>query len=160
MPLVWAHAEYVKLRRSLHDGRVFDTPRHTVERYLEQDTHSRCAAWRFEQKRRAMAEGKILRIEVRSPAVVHWSMNDWAAPQDTETRDTRLGLHFADLPTQDATAGSSIVFTFYWPDSERWEGTDFRVVIEKQRAEPAAARKVTRRKPTRVDDHRTEPTHA
>jgi glucoamylase len=26
MPLVWAHAEYVKLARSLRDGRVFDTP--------------------------------------------------------------------------------------------------------------------------------------
>ena len=26
MPLVWAHAEYLKLRRSLHDGRVFDLP--------------------------------------------------------------------------------------------------------------------------------------
>ena len=33
MPLVWAHAEYVKLRRSLHDGRVFDMPPQTVERY-------------------------------------------------------------------------------------------------------------------------------
>ena len=25
-PLVWAHAEYVKLRRSIADGRVFDQP--------------------------------------------------------------------------------------------------------------------------------------
>jgi glucoamylase len=25
-PLVWAHAEYLKLRRSIHDGRVFDLP--------------------------------------------------------------------------------------------------------------------------------------
>lgn len=33
MPLVWAHAEYVKLRRSLHDGHVFDTPPQTVQRY-------------------------------------------------------------------------------------------------------------------------------
>jgi glucoamylase len=26
MPLVWAHAEYLKLRRSLRDGRLFDLP--------------------------------------------------------------------------------------------------------------------------------------
>ena len=26
MPLVWAHAEYIKLRRSLHDGCIFDRP--------------------------------------------------------------------------------------------------------------------------------------
>ncbi len=34
MPLVWAHAEYVKLLRSLIDGKVFDTPEQTVQRYL------------------------------------------------------------------------------------------------------------------------------
>jgi glucoamylase len=34
MPLVWAHAEYLKLRRSLQDGRVFDMPTQTVSRYL------------------------------------------------------------------------------------------------------------------------------
>jgi glucoamylase len=34
MPLVWAHAEYIKLLRSLKDGRVFDTPPQTAKRYL------------------------------------------------------------------------------------------------------------------------------
>ena len=33
MPLVWAHAEYIKLLRSLHEGRVWDLPPQTVERY-------------------------------------------------------------------------------------------------------------------------------
>jgi glucoamylase len=32
--LLWAHGEYVKLRRSLSDGRVFDAPRQTFTRYL------------------------------------------------------------------------------------------------------------------------------
>jgi glucoamylase len=34
MPLVWAHSEHIKLRRSLADGRVFDLPPQTVARYL------------------------------------------------------------------------------------------------------------------------------
>ena len=34
MPLAWAHAEYLKLCRSLDDDRVFDTPPQTVDRYL------------------------------------------------------------------------------------------------------------------------------
>ena len=33
MPLVWAHAEYLKLCRSLFDGAIFDRPPQTVERY-------------------------------------------------------------------------------------------------------------------------------
>ena len=35
MPLAWAHAEYLKLRRSLQDGCVFDLPPQTVKRYVE-----------------------------------------------------------------------------------------------------------------------------
>lgn len=45
MPLVWAHAEYVKLLRSLRDGRVFDTPAQTVGRYLVERTASRLTGW-------------------------------------------------------------------------------------------------------------------
>ena len=33
-PLLWAHGEYIKLRRSLRDGRVFDAPPQTFKRYL------------------------------------------------------------------------------------------------------------------------------
>ncbi len=40
MPLAWAHAEYLKLRRSLQDGRTFDRPPQTVRRYLEQKVGS------------------------------------------------------------------------------------------------------------------------
>jgi glucoamylase len=40
MPLVWAHAEYLKLRRSLRDGRLFDQPPQTVQRYLKEKTVS------------------------------------------------------------------------------------------------------------------------
>jgi glucoamylase len=35
-PLVWAHAEHVKLLRSLDDGAVFDAPPQTRQRYLAQ----------------------------------------------------------------------------------------------------------------------------
>jgi hypothetical protein len=34
MPLVWAHAEYLRLCRSRFDRRIFDQPPQTVERYL------------------------------------------------------------------------------------------------------------------------------
>jgi glucoamylase len=34
MPLVWAHAEYLKLARSIRDGKVFDLPPAAAQRYL------------------------------------------------------------------------------------------------------------------------------
>jgi glucoamylase len=40
MPLVWAHAETVKLLRSLQDGKIWDMPPQTVKRYLSKEKES------------------------------------------------------------------------------------------------------------------------
>jgi glucoamylase len=100
MPLVWAHAEYLKLRRSLRDGRVFDLPPQTVQRYLTEKTVSPRMVWRFNHKIRSMPAGKNLRIETLAPAVIHWSADDWNTVQDVTTHDVGLGIHIADLPTK------------------------------------------------------------
>lgn len=138
MPLVWAHAEYVKLRRSLHEARVFDLPQHTVERYLKQKTVSSRACWRFLQQRRALPAGKTLRLEVLSPAAVRWSTDGWGSFQETKTRDTGFGIQVADLATESLTAGTNIDFTFFWTEAGRWEGRNFRTVVESGPAEPPA----------------------
>ena len=131
MPLVWAHAEYLKLCRSLHDGEVFDRPPQTVERYLEKSAPvPPFAGWRFNNKVRTMAAGKMLRVEALAKAIVHWSVNGWATVRDTATLDTMLGVHLVDLPTTTLRAGERIDFTFYWPEANRWEGTDFFVCVE------------------------------
>ncbi len=130
MPLVWAHAEYVKLCRSLHDNAVFDMPAQTVQRYLKQQTGSSLAIWRFNHKCQTMPVGKTLRIEVLAPAVVHWSSDGWQTSHDARTRDTGLGMHVVDLPANDLPAGTGLTFTLYWPTEDRWEGTDFAVSIE------------------------------
>jgi glucoamylase len=129
MPLLWAHAEYIKLRRSLRDGRVFDTPPQVAKRYLVENRSSPHCIWRFNQKCRTMLSGKILRVELLAPALVHWSVGDWNRPQDLPTRSTGLGVHLADLPTADLAPGTKILFTLRWQKSGDWEGTDYCVVI-------------------------------
>jgi glucoamylase len=129
MPLVWAHAEYVKLCRSLADGRVFDTPPQPVQRYQVERRESPHSVWRFNHKCQTMPAGKILRVEVLSPAVVHWSPDDWQTVLDSETRDTGLGIHWVDLPTGRLPAGARLRFTFRWPLVDRWEGVDFTVGV-------------------------------
>jgi glucoamylase len=129
MPLVWAHAEYLKLLRSLRDGRVFDMPPQTVQRYLVEKTGAPFATWRFNHKCRTMAAGKTLRVETPAPALVHWSTDGWIRSRDSESRDTHLGLHLADLDTLGLPSGTEVVFTFYWPGASRWEGVDFTVKV-------------------------------
>ncbi len=67
MPLVWAHAEYVKLLRSLRDGAVFDLPPQTVQRYLVEKTQPLCRDWRENWRRSRMPAGQVLRVELDSP---------------------------------------------------------------------------------------------
>ena len=130
MPLVWAHAEYVKLTRSLRDGRVFDLPPQTAQRYQIEKRDTTFAVWRFNHKCRMISAGKILRLETLAPALVHWGVNGWHTPYDAETRTTGLEIYRVDLPTQMLPSGSVVNFTFYWPEEGRWENVDFAVRIE------------------------------
>jgi glucoamylase len=130
MPLVWAHAEYLKLLRSLRDGRVFDMPKLTVQRYQVAKIPSPLVIWRFNHKCRRLPTGKLLRIEVLAPAVIHWSVDEWRTVEDTATSDTELGAFIADLPTASLPAGACVRFTFFWTAAQRWEGLDFAVTVQ------------------------------
>jgi glucoamylase len=129
-PLVWAHAEYLKLRRSIKDGVVFDQPRQTVERYL----HARPAGpswvvWRLNNKIRTMTVGRRLRIETPGRVTVHWGMNQWSDARDTEGRDSGLGVWLVDLDVSAQPAGNQVVFTLYWVDAGTWDDTTYRVLV-------------------------------
>jgi glucoamylase len=129
-PLVWAHSEYVKLRRSIRDGKIFDQPPQTVQRYLIEKPVRQIFGWRLNNKTRTIPRNKKLRIVLLKPALVHWSIDNWKTYQDSQTRDTGLDIYTLDLPTASLPGGSPITFTFYWPDEKRWEGTDYTVRVE------------------------------
>lgn len=129
MPLVWAHAECIKLIRSLADGCVFDMPPQPVQRYQVQKAPTAFPTWRFDFQRRAIPVRSQLRLELLAPATVRWSSDDWVTLRDTSTKDSGLGVHFANLPTGRLAAGRRVRFTFYWPQAGRWEGRDFEIRI-------------------------------
>ncbi len=131
MPLVWAHAEYLKLRRSLRDARIFDLPPQTVQRYLKDKTVSQRLLWRFNHKLRSMPPRKILRIETMAAAVIHWTADEWKTCHDQKTHDSGLGIHWADLSTQALPEGAHIKFAFFWNEAQRWEGVNFSVTVSK-----------------------------
>ena len=129
-PLVWAHSEYVKLRRSIRDGKVFDQPPQTVQRYLVEKHGRQHYGWRINNKARTVPYKETLRINLLSPALVHWSIDGWKTTNDTKTHDTGLGLYTVNLPTASLPVGGQVVFTIYWQEEQRWEGKDYTVTIE------------------------------
>jgi hypothetical protein len=91
---------------------------------------SRLTTWRFDHRLRTLSAGNTLRTELESPAVVHWTVNQWDAVEDTHTTEIAPGVHVADLATEGLPPATRVQFTFYWPDVKRWEGEDFELRIE------------------------------
>lgn len=128
-PLVWAHAEFLKLCRSLAEGQVFDTPPQTTERYSRTERQSKYTIWAFNHKVRKIAHGNTLRLFLSAPACIRWSVDEWVSKKEHHTRDSTLGVHTVDLPTRRLEVGTTIHFTIYWLQEQRWEGTDYSVEI-------------------------------
>jgi glucoamylase len=129
MPLAWAHAEYLKLARSLSDGSAFDAPRAAVQRYSVEQVQSNLASWRFNNKCRCILVGSRLRIETLAPATVTWTVDGWKTQSSTCSSDTGLGVHFADLGTESLCEGAVVEFTFWWSEPGTWEGENSRVTV-------------------------------
>lgn len=128
MPLVWAHAEYIKLIRSLRDEAVFDMPPQTVRRYQVEQIGPRCRDWREAWRRSKLPVGQVLRVELTAPATLHWTDDDWATSAECATIDSGLGLYFAEIPCAGLSAGRSVIFTWR-TDAGAWRGENFSVSI-------------------------------
>ncbi len=129
MPLAWAHAEHIKLLRSLRDKTVFDMPPQARSRYLLNKPPPAPVCWRRASRIATIANGRLLRLELLEEARVHWSTDDWATVVDTDTKPTGLGTHICDIATRALKRGAVIRFTFFWTARNRWEGADFEVEI-------------------------------
>lgn len=130
MPLVWAHAEYIKLLRSARDRHVFDLIEPVRRRYAGLQNQSDLQVWLFNHKLRAARSNMRLRIEANAPARLHWTANEWVTVHDTELDDDGLGIYSHEFALGELTAGEVLKFTFYWPEANRWEGRDFQIAIE------------------------------
>jgi glucoamylase len=129
MPLVWAHAEYVRLLRSLEERKVWDLPPQPVRRYQVENKTASFAIWSFREQRARLVAGKNLRLDLLAKATVRWTMNEWKSAQEIETAQPVLGLHCAMLDTTELKAGASVSFTFHWAEPDHWEGRNFEVHI-------------------------------
>lgn len=112
MPLAWAHAEYLTLRRSLVEGRPFDLPPDVARRYGDLATSSPLAIWRLDHQPRLVPAGKRLRIELAKPANVRVRLTTGEQFAACSTARNAIGRYVADLPTEHLPEGAKIRFWF------------------------------------------------
>jgi glucoamylase len=130
MPLMWAHAEYIKLLRSVADGQVFALIPDVAERYIAR-RRPLCGleVWKFNRQVRTVRCGRILRIIAGLPFEARWTLDEWQTAHETPSRPTALEQEWVDIAVPQSQQ-APVRFTLFWPLAKRWEDRDFRVDVE------------------------------
>ena len=113
MPLMWAHAEYIKLLRSVRrwEG-VRSDPRGCETLSWRRKARQLFEVWKPTRQVRSVKRGYTLRIQVPAPFRLHWSGDEWQTVKDTPSSATTLGVEFVDIPIRSAAAGADTLYFF------------------------------------------------
>ncbi len=133
MPLTWAHAEYIKLLRSVHDGRVFDFIPEVAARYRDGSRGRGLEIWKSSRRPRWVEPGMVLRVQAVEAFTLRWSLDDWTTVNDSASSPTALGIEFADIAVP-RTQRAPVRFTFRWRARHQWEGVDYDVGVTRPRS--------------------------
>jgi glucoamylase len=134
-PLVWAHAEYLKLLRSAADGRVYDRISVVEERYGvasgKRTFTNHTEIFELTRPVSSIFSGHTLRIVDREHFYVVYTLDNWATTLTVEARSVGYPGSFADIPTPEEWEGR-IVFTLNWPEhagQNQWLGRNIDVAV-------------------------------
>jgi glucoamylase len=132
VPLVWAHAEYLKLLRSALDGKVFDRIDPVYERYCEPNGRQKLRRdVEIYSRRRpiqSMAAGSTLRILDDRQFMVVWTADGWQTTQTALGRSLGSAGFSADLAP--AAGSSAVEWTLHWPEQDAWLGYNVEVKVD------------------------------
>jgi glucoamylase len=129
MPLMWAHAEYIKLLRSVLDGAVFDFAPDVAARYLSANRqHKPLEIWKPNRQPKSTPAGWKLRIQAPAPFRLVWTKDLWRTVEVMPSTATSIGIHFVDLTTG-PDQKTPFQFTFFWTEKQRWEGKNYEVAV-------------------------------
>jgi glucoamylase len=134
-PLVWAHSEYLKLLRSLTDGKVFDRISVVEERYAvptaQRKFKNHLQIYSEGRPIRAIRAGDTLRIVDSGHFRVVYTLDGWTTVNKMVSTMVGFSGSYADIPTPAGFIGK-IIFTQSWPEEnqqERWLGSNIEIEI-------------------------------
>ena len=132
VPLVWAHAEYLKLLRSAVDGKVFDRIDTVYDRYSTPEGRTRVnhglEIYTRQRPIQRMDAGRTLRILDERHFEVVWTSDGWQSKRAAGSRGLGSAGFCCDLvPDQ---ASNELEWTLHWPEQDAWLGYNVKVKID------------------------------
>ncbi len=136
VPLVWAHAEYLKLMRSVTDGKVFDRIDPVYDRYCDPEGRKRrrrdLEIYSFNRPIQRIDAGNTLRILDENRFEVVWTCDGWQTVETTPSRGLGSAGFSADIKPPDGCR--EVEWTLHWtePDTvpEAWLGYNVKVKVD------------------------------
>jgi glucoamylase len=128
MPLVWAHAEFLKLLIAREIGRPFERLRCVEDRYRGGRLAAAAWHWRTDAPFGRLPAGRALVVESAIPFTLRYAFD---GRDDTAERDASalgLGMWGVRIHAEELAGMRSVEFTRRLADE--WEGKNWRVDIE------------------------------
>jgi glucoamylase len=131
-PLVWAHAEYLKLLRSALDGKVFDRVDSVYERYCAPEGRKRVRAsleiYSRQRPIQKVAVGDTLRILDEGRFELVWTADGWKTTNNVPSQS--FGSSGFSVDVEVGSEQGELSWTQHWTETGRWLGYNVTVKIE------------------------------
>ena len=127
MPLLWSHAEYLKLLVARAAGKPIELLKVVADRYGSKAPAAHTWHWRSEAPVPQLASGRALAVEHRAPFVMRFGFDGWQNVRDRTAEESLFGLWHVTLSPDELAPHAELNFTRRFGAS--WEGTDHRVVL-------------------------------
>ena len=132
VPLVWAHAEYLKLLRSALDGKVFDRIDAVYERYSvpegRKQVRSDLEIYSLRRPIQKITAGQTLRILDPARFDLIWTTDDWKTIRTAISRSMGSAGFSADIAP--GASPCTLDWTLHWTEQNAWLGYNVQVQVE------------------------------
>jgi glucoamylase len=132
MPLVWAHAEFLKLLWARRHKRPIEWLTSIETRYHAQRPSAPVWHWRADVPIERLPPAKALMIEQLEPFELHYGFDGWHSMTDVSSKPLGLGLHGVRLDPAIFAGHAALDFTCHFPERASWEGLDHHVLLLKE----------------------------
>lgn len=127
MPLVWAHAEFLKLAHAREHGPIEQLAA-VVARWGREPPAAETWFWRNSVPFARLPKGRSLVIESDRPHSVHVGFDGWQRIEDRDAVAIGFGMYGARFDTSELAGHVELNFTRRYLD-EGWEQQDHTVAL-------------------------------
>jgi glucoamylase len=127
MPLVWSHAEFLKLLIARQAGRPVELLESVAKRYGGSAPKAKYIRWRNEVPVPSLCQGRALLIEDRQPFTLHLGWDGWQDVTDVPAQQLPFGLWGVAIEPERYAGRKELNFTRRY--TEGWEGQNHTVEI-------------------------------